>query len=105
LELRAEQQRPIAHTVVQGLLTETISGQVQLATLAVPERKREHAHATFQGRPYAPGLDTGKQHFGVRVADEAMAARDELRTQLAIVVHLAVVHDRIAAARGAHRLM
>src|SRR4029079_6661839 len=72
--------------------------------VAIPERERKHPakalHAVF-----APGLPRVDDDLGIRPGPELMTERDQLRHQLAIVIHLAVVDDDDRAILVPERLL
>jgi hypothetical protein len=104
LDLRAEQEGPVAAGPVERLDAEAVPGQQQLAPLGVPERDREHPVQALE-RPLPP-LREGAQHdLGVGARAEAVAGRLQLGAQLAEVVDLAVVGEDQAPVLGRHGLL
>jgi hypothetical protein len=93
LQLGAEKQRAvIEHGVVQRLDAEPVARHEERLTVAVPQRKGEHAaeavHALLA--PLLPGVH---DDFGVALGVEDVAVRLQLGYQLAVVVDLAVEDD------------
>jgi hypothetical protein len=105
LELRREKKQATIPPAVEGLLTESISEQMKSLFLLVPQRRSEHPVATADGRNESPLQYASEQHLGVGVTAKAMASPHELRTQLEVVVGLAVVRENVTAIGGGHRLM
>jgi hypothetical protein len=94
LELRTEHEPVPDPPVVQGLLSEPVAYEVELATLAVPEREREHPVHGLQRTPETPLVDGLDQHLGVGVAAEPATRRLQLLGERLRVVDLSVVrHD------------
>ena len=78
---------------------------MQHAFRAIPQREGEHAIAADQRLLQPPCVECREQYFGIRMSTESMAATFELDAQIAIVVDLAVEHERVALRGGDHRLM
>ena len=70
----------------------------------VVEREREHPVESSQ-RVATPLHQRAQHHFGIARGPEAHAAQLEIATNFAVVVQLAVEHQRVAAIAGEHRLM
>ncbi len=104
LQFRSEHEDTAEIGVVQRLLSESVARQPQYVLRLVPEAEREHSTAAVEGPDDAPLLDCREKDFRVAGATERMAQRNELCTQRAKVVDLAVEGDREAPADGAHRL-
>src|SRR6185295_1293138 len=71
-DLRAEVQAVLVAEQVERFLAKAIARQKEFACRLVINRERPHAFATVE-RIYAPAIDGGKQHFGVRLGSEAHA--------------------------------
>ena len=107
LDLRSERDAVPCRAVVERLDAQSIADEQQAAVRLVPEREREHAAESIDGR-VAPLLVCVHDDFGVCVRAEAMAARHEIRAHVGEVVDLAVedhpdravlVGDRLVAGR------
>src|SRR6185437_8342176 len=104
LELRAEDESIAELPVVERLLAEAVACERERALVGVPECEGKHSAAALQRADEAPFLDGSKQYFRVAAAAKARAMRAQLGAQSPVVIDLAVVGDREAPARGAHRL-
>src|SRR5215216_5473075 len=87
--LRSEEQRVVEHAPVKRLLSEAITRDQQTASAAVPQSEGEHA-VQFADHSVAVLFVQVRQDLGVGSAAKCMSTFFELRTQLAIVVDLAV---------------
>ena len=107
LQLRAEHERAAAAqpAEVQRLLAKPIARQGQRAFVGVPHREREHAAQPRQRGLDAPALDRRDDDLGVAASAEAHAGAGQLAAQRAVVVDLAVEHQREAPRRRVHRLV
>ena len=105
LELGTEDEAPSDSAVVQRLLAEPVADEMQHPCLSVPEREREHAVTASEGAIETPDANGGEQHLGVGLAPELVAGLLQLGSQVAVVVDLAVVRHREAAAGGHHGLV
>ena len=104
-ELRGEAEQATAAAPVQGLYTQPVANQRQLATLTVPQPEGKHADQPLERSGETPFVDCRQKHLGIAAALEAMAESVELGAQLHEVVDLSVVADHEAAARRGHRLV
>ena len=73
--------------------------------MGVPQCQREHPAGALEGAFDAPGCHRDQQHFGVRGAAEAGAARAQLFAQFTEIVDLAVERQNMAAVGGHHWLV
>ncbi len=104
LELRAEEKRAPDVRVVERLLPEAVSREQQPPLRLVPEREREHPVQPLDAA-WTEVLVEVDDHLGVRARREAVAACDEVRAQLAVVVDLAVLDYVDRAVLVADRLV
>ena len=71
---------------------EAISREQQFLAVTIPNSEGEHA-AQMLHRIRAPMLISTQDYFRIRIAFEAIAGGDQLGTQFAKVIHLAVVDN------------
>src|ERR1041384_3997146 len=81
-----------------------ITNEIEGAFTIIPQRKREHSIQTLQTRftPFSPSL---QQNLCIGLRSELMTFGDQLLTQLAIVVDLAVENDDESIVMREHRLV
>ena len=94
--LRRERQSLGRVAVVQGLDTEPISTEEQRALPGVPEREREHPAQVLE-EPHALLLVQVRDHFGIPGTAQFVPTRDQVATEVAVIVDLAVEHHLDAA--------
>src|SRR5690606_20960859 len=104
LDLGGECPADGAAREVEGLLTHPVAGERQRPVRTVPDGEREHALEPPE-RPGAALLPGAQNHLGVAVGREAGAGLLELLSYRAVVVNLAVEHQRQASALAEHRLV
>ena len=104
LDLGREQKRSGPRGEEQRLLAESIAREHEPLRLGIPEREGEHA-AKSADRIKIPGPVGLDENLGVRGRAEAMAKRQELFTELDVVVDLAIEGDGKSAVLARHRLM
>ena len=104
LQLRTERKRAVVPRVVQGLDSEMIAREKELAPVAIPEREGEHAGEAIEQRapPRLPAVD---QDLTIAVRCENVPGLLELAPQGPEVVDLAVEHHGDRAVGGDERLM
>ncbi len=100
----AKIRRDSSLAVEQRLLAEAVAAEHELAAARVPERDGKHAVELREALDAE--LDVAAQDdFAVRLRAEHVAAGLQLRTQLAVVVDLAVEDEMDLAGFVLHRLM
>ena len=104
LHLRCEQDAIGILIDVERLLSGSIARQRHRPPPRIPDRQREHA-VQLVDRAIAELFVEVNDHFRVGVRSKLMAAFDEARPQIAVVVDLAVEHQLHAAVFVANRLV
>src|SRR5205823_8337488 len=104
LDLRCEAEPPGAHAAVEERLdAQPVAGEHETLDAAIPDREREHS--VQPGHRVGPVLLVEvDDRLAVARRAEPMATRLEGRTELAIVVDLAVAHDPHGACLVLERL-
>ena len=104
LQLGREGERVSGQPVVERLDAETVAREDEALSPRVPDRDREHPPETLrEKRPVL--LVEVREDLRVALRAEGMALVDELGTQLAVVVDLAVLHDGDRAVLVRQRLV
>jgi len=96
LELGAEQKDVASPSVVQRLLAQAITDEMEPVVPSIEECEGKHPSEMLSSLDYTIPLDYRKHYFGVRLAAEANALRLQLRSQFKKVVNLAVEDDDVA---------
>src|ERR1700730_11532386 len=89
---------------VEGLLSHSVSGQMQNAVPAIPQADSEHSVAAPQGRLKPPPLDHRQQNLRIATPDEVLALAFEFPPQRSVIVDLAIERNDEPAAVRKHRL-
>src|SRR5687767_9272309 len=104
LDLTREIQRSVLRVrVIQRLLAHAVSRQEELALLSIPYRECPHPVAARTG-VRAPRAICREHHFRIRSGARLLAFPLELRSQLEVVVDLAVVDDDVSPVPTVHGL-
>ncbi len=104
LDLRRDAHRRAVVRVVQRLDPVRIAREEHRSRALVPDAEREHSAKLRQHRRSVAAIKA-QQHFRIGRRLELLACRGELVAQLAVVVDLAVEHDRQIAFPAVHRLI
>ena len=98
LHFRSKDQRTPQQSVIEGLFTRPVPGEMKLAVLSVPKREGEHA-VEFLQRPVQAPLRNGRKHnLGIGCAPEGVARGGEFFPQSPIVVNLSIKGNDVAPA-------
>ena len=104
LDLRSEQEDPIAEVVVQRLDPIAVAGEEERTRITVPNREGEHPVQAMDAR--RPPLLIRLQHdFGIGAGVELVPLGLEVHSQAREVVDLAIEDDDATAVRVRHRLV
>src|SRR5262245_55746877 len=105
LQLRRERKDTTAMEIVEWLDAEAVADERKTMFLSIPNADGEHADESAYGPRHAPTLKGPKYYLGVRASSKTMTLSSHRLSDLAIVVDLAVEHQRVSAGLRLHRLV